>query len=433
MAEPLEINISKSFVNYGGKQWATYENGGGVTVQIWKDEQLELQRDLSYAEYATFREKAPELGLRDYPDPALRRHGGTNANGNTIGRVVGETAPAAVPATQANPPIEAETEEEGITGEQILDGIQLGLDGVGLIPVVGEVADIANAVVSVVRGDYVGAGLSLLSAIPFVGYLGTAGKAARYGAKMAEASGKAAKEAAEKAAKETTDKAAKEAAEKRARDAAARKQEQGAKIKPKKLPKKKPECFDPRKSKKYKKMSEAEQKEYLHEYARQLKRQEDAINNMSAKDFANARSKFNAAKITSPNNGGRNPKAAAAQDAYRSERAAEIKDSIYESTIKKNPKIDPRVAESNAAARTKEIMDSLAALHEPDMVAGGWLEPKPSALGNKGVNSAIGGGWSQKGRVKLLEDSANNAVARGDGSDIMNVELTICPPGKKGK
>ena len=29
MAEPLEINISKSFVEYGGKQWATYESGGG--------------------------------------------------------------------------------------------------------------------------------------------------------------------------------------------------------------------------------------------------------------------------------------------------------------------------------------------------------------------------------------------------------------------
>ena len=90
-------------------------------------------------------------------------------SGNTVGRVVGESAPAAVAATEANPPIEAETEEEGITGEQVLDGIQLGLDVVGLIPVVGEVADIASAAISIVRGDYVGAGLSLLSAFPFVG------------------------------------------------------------------------------------------------------------------------------------------------------------------------------------------------------------------------------------------------------------------------
>ena len=146
-------------------------------------------------------------------------------SGNTIGRVVGETAPAQVVASRANPPIEAETEEEGITGEQILDGIQLGLDVVGLIPVVGEVADIASGIISLARGDYVGAGLSLLSAIPFVGYAGTAGKAARYGAKMAEASGKAGREVA--------DKAAKQAAEKKAREAAAHAQEQGAKVKPK--------------------------------------------------------------------------------------------------------------------------------------------------------------------------------------------------------
>lgn len=238
MAEPLEINISKSFVEHGGKQWATYENGGGVTVQVWKNQQLELQRDLSYTDYATFREKAPELGLRDYPAPLMRRQGGTNANGNTLGRVVGETAPTAVPATQANAAIEAETQEESITGEYVLDGLQLGLDVVGLIPVVGEAADIISAGISLARGDYVGAGLSLLSAIPFVGYAGTAGKATRYGAKIAEASGKVGKEAADRAAKEAADKAAKEAAERKVREEAAKqtslKAEDGAKIRPKK-------------------------------------------------------------------------------------------------------------------------------------------------------------------------------------------------------
>ena len=249
MAEPLEINISKSFVEHGGKQWATYENGGGVTVQVWKNQQLELQRDLSYTDYATFREKAPELGLRDYPAPLMRRQGGTNANGNTLGRVVGETAPTAVPATQANAAIEAETQEESITGEQILDGLQLGLDVVGLIPVAGEAADIISAGISLARGDYVGAGLSLLSAIPFVGYAGTAGKATRYGAKIAEASGKVGKEAADRAAKEAADKAAKEAAERKVREEAARKrgqeskdEESGGNVQPRKNSREKGKC-----------------------------------------------------------------------------------------------------------------------------------------------------------------------------------------------
>ncbi|MCY1551677.1 hypothetical protein D9M68_880230 [compost metagenome] len=67
------------------------------------------------------------------------------------------------------------------------------------------------------------------------------------------------------------------------------------------------------------------------------------------------------------------------------------------------------------------------------MVAGGWHDPKPSGLGDRSVNSAIGGSWNKKGRVPMLEDAAKNAVARGDGADMMNVELTIFPPGKKGK
>ncbi|MBK5006078.1 hypothetical protein [Pseudomonas sp. S32] len=106
-------------------------------------------------------------------------------SGNTIGRLIGETAPSTLPAVHANPPIEAETEDEGITGEQILDGIQIGLDVIGLTPVIGEAADIINAGVSLARGDIVGAGLSLLSAIPFAGYLGSAGKIGRHGTKAA--------------------------------------------------------------------------------------------------------------------------------------------------------------------------------------------------------------------------------------------------------
>ncbi len=57
-------------------------------------------------------------------------------------------------------------------------------------------------------------------------------------------------------------------------------------------------------------------------------------------------------------------------------------------------------------SRADKIMDKLAALHEPDMVAGGWHDPKPSGLGNRSVNSAIGGSWNKKGRVPMLEDAA---------------------------
>ncbi|MEJ3721801.1 hypothetical protein WGM54_28330, partial [Paenibacillus polymyxa] len=118
---------------------------------------------------------------------------------------MGETPTAAVPASHANPPIEAETDAESTTGDKILDGVQIGLDVVGLIPVFGEIADVANAGISLERGDYVGAGLSLVSAIPFVGWFGTAGKAARYSTKITEASGKVTKEVTEGAGKKVKD------------------------------------------------------------------------------------------------------------------------------------------------------------------------------------------------------------------------------------
>lgn len=141
--------------------------------------------------------------------------------------------------------MEAETPEERKIGDKILDGIQLGLDVIGLIPVVGEIADLGNAGISLGRGDPVGAGLSLLSAIPFAGWAGTAGKIGRHGATAAvEASGKAAKEAAERAAKDklakeaaekaAKEKAAKEAAQKKAKEEAAQKEASGVKGKGKK-------------------------------------------------------------------------------------------------------------------------------------------------------------------------------------------------------
>lgn len=63
---------------------------------------------------------------------------------------------------------EEEEEESGWGG--FLDGVQLALDVVGLIPGLGEIADLANAEISLARGDYAGAALSLAACIPFAGW-----------------------------------------------------------------------------------------------------------------------------------------------------------------------------------------------------------------------------------------------------------------------
>lgn len=64
----------------------------------------------------------------------------------------------------------------GGMGTAILDGVQTGLDVVGLIPGVGEIADGVNALIYTGRGDYVNAAISTAAMIPIVGWAATGGK-----------------------------------------------------------------------------------------------------------------------------------------------------------------------------------------------------------------------------------------------------------------
>jgi len=75
---------------------------------------------------------------------------------------------------------EETTEEKKAAGQGggVLNGIQTGLDVLGLIPGVGEFFDGANALIYTARGDYVNAGLSAAACIPFAGWAATGGKLA---------------------------------------------------------------------------------------------------------------------------------------------------------------------------------------------------------------------------------------------------------------
>lgn len=81
---------------------------------------------------------------------------------------------AAMCVVPAQPPIDS------ATFNKVLDGVQLCLDGVGLIPGFGEAADALNAFISGLRGDYFGAALSIVCMVPVAGYVGNALKAGRH-------------------------------------------------------------------------------------------------------------------------------------------------------------------------------------------------------------------------------------------------------------
>ncbi|HYP08467.1 MAG TPA: hypothetical protein VER03_19690 [Bryobacteraceae bacterium] len=75
----------------------------------------------------------------------------------------------------------------GGASRRFIVDFQGALDVVGLIPGVGEIADAANGLLSLGRGDYTGAGLSFASMIPLVGdAFGKGGKAARAASNSAE-------------------------------------------------------------------------------------------------------------------------------------------------------------------------------------------------------------------------------------------------------
>ncbi|MEG0260436.1 MAG: DUF6531 domain-containing protein, partial [Lysinibacillus sp.] len=75
----------------------------------------------------------------------------------------------------------------------ILDGVSLALDVAGFIPGIGAIADVANAGISLARGDYAGAAMNLVGAIPGVGDAAKTAYKVNKAAKAAEAASKAAK------------------------------------------------------------------------------------------------------------------------------------------------------------------------------------------------------------------------------------------------
>lgn len=86
-------------------------------------------------------------------------------------------------------------DREGLTQQSVLDGVQMVLDVAGMAPGVGAVPDLLNAAISVVRGDWLGAGLSVVAAVPGVGDVVGGAKIAYRGAKIATKSANATKNA----------------------------------------------------------------------------------------------------------------------------------------------------------------------------------------------------------------------------------------------
>lgn len=101
-----------------------------------------------------------------------------------------------------------ELKKEGLTPEDILDGIQTSLDLAGFFPGLGAIPDLLNAAIYALRGDMVNAGLSVAAAVPGIGDAAAGAKLIGKGVKAAKATKKADKVADAAKAVGKTDKAA---------------------------------------------------------------------------------------------------------------------------------------------------------------------------------------------------------------------------------
>ncbi|MBH9658978.1 hypothetical protein JAO05_28170 [Burkholderia pseudomallei] len=143
--------------------------------------------------------------------------------GNTVGKLYGQTAMSRVAASSANPAVVAETAAEISWWSRVSGWVHAGLDGLGVIPELGAVFDGANALIYTAEGDLVQAGISGgAAAADLIPVVGTAGKITEFGLKgAAKLSAKeAAEQAAKREAKVLAEKEAKRVAEQEAKQAA---------------------------------------------------------------------------------------------------------------------------------------------------------------------------------------------------------------------
>jgi hypothetical protein len=167
------------------------------------------------------------------------------------------------------------------------------------------------------------------------------------------------------------------------------------------MPQKKVRCFEPND------LPQAK----IPEFDRQLAGQENGINDMTVDEYLKGREAFD------PVN--RDPNVARqARTKYQENITTELtRQHLNEGML-------PQQAKVKAAEMAAEKMKTLAALHNPDMVAGG--KDAIADFGDRNVNARIGAQWNAKNRIADLDDAAKGIAPVERSSLKMNAKLERC-------
>ncbi|WP_157051723.1 polymorphic toxin type 15 domain-containing protein [Agarivorans gilvus] len=146
------------------------------------------------------------------------------------------------------------------------------------------------------------------------------------------------------------------------------------------------------------------------EFDRQLQGQQDGLNDMTVQEYLDGRAKY---KDIGRGDG----------KAQRTARK-KLKIKLIREYKKQAQKIGlmGEAAKAYAENKTSTEMATLAALHNPDMIAGG--KDMVEVLGDRGVNSSIGSQWRH--RIDKLDNAAEAVPVNERGATSMNVALSRC-------
>ncbi len=149
------------------------------------------------------------------------------------------------------------------------------------------------------------------------------------------------------------------------------------------------------------------------EFDRQLLGQQRGINKMTVEEYLKGRAAFESGTST------RVPSVA------RKARAEHQLALVRAKTIELfHQGLSPKKAKGEAIKIAAEQMKTLAALHNPDMVAGG--KDVIGCFGNCNINKRIGAQWNKHNRLAELDEAAKRVAATMQGSARMNAKLTRC-------
>ncbi|WP_242168341.1 polymorphic toxin type 15 domain-containing protein [Priestia koreensis] len=143
------------------------------------------------------------------------------------------------------------------------------------------------------------------------------------------------------------------------------------------------------------------------EFARQLKDQEKGMNELTVDEYLKNRERYIAQ--------GRAIEGNAAQQAAREEAYVQKVNELQREGL----------TLSNAKKKAKEWLDTQAALHNPDQIAGGKAEII-GGMGDKRINSSIGSQWRYRIDIvdKQIKELAKNMTPEQLKSTYLNVKLT---------